>query len=65
VRGPGGPIEGVIDIASDATMQVLGNRRLELGHFAADAEDDVVLAVIRAARRETVPRAAELINGGW
>jgi serine phosphatase RsbU (regulator of sigma subunit) len=30
VRGPGGVIEGVIDIASETTRQVIGRRRLEL-----------------------------------
>jgi hypothetical protein len=43
VRSPGGPVEGVIDIASETTAQVLAQRRLalltRLGNALADVDD--------------------------
>ena len=47
VRGAGGDIEGVIDIAADTTEQVIDRRRLELlnrlGALLATHEDEAVL----------------------
>ncbi|GAA3381999.1 PP2C family protein-serine/threonine phosphatase [Cryptosporangium minutisporangium] len=69
VYGPGGAIEGVIDIASETTPEILGRRRLELLSRLTDRLgdldhphqlDEVALPVLRSAPEDFRDVAIEL-----
>jgi len=73
VRGPGGAIEGVIDIAAETTEQVLGHRRLallsRLNDRLADLESpdellELALPVLREDPADLPEFAAEAPGGG-
>jgi serine phosphatase RsbU (regulator of sigma subunit) len=70
VTGPGGHVEGVIDIAAETTQQVIGNRRLQLLRRLDDQLADVqhrgqlidrALPVLRAAT-DDLPAVALIIE---